>query len=49
MGKFLGWKFWSCMYGILYVVGNGKKAVLAFQLEISTWIYDKNQWAVILN
>ena len=49
VGEFLGWKFWSYMYGILYVVGNGKKTVLAFWLETSTWTYDENQWAVIPN
>ena len=28
------------MYGILYVVGDGKKAVLAFRLETSTRTYE---------
>ena len=28
------------MYGILYVVGDGKKAILAFWLETSTRIYE---------
>ena len=37
------------MYGILYVVSNGKKAILAFRLETSTQTYDENQWAMIPN
>ena len=31
------------MYGILYIVGDGKKAVLSFQLETSTWTYEEKE------
>ena len=31
------------MYGILYVVGDGKKAILAFRLETSTRTYEEKK------